>query len=147
MIVMMMIIIIIIIMIIIVMILMIIKVVITTSIILLLIIILIMMIIIIKIILIILIIMTTKIMIMIVKVMINIVFVSFLRCSTRHAVGDTEATYPIQSCIKPLMYALAIKENGADAVHQYVGQEPSMPKTFNEINLSSSSKATCCYLI
>ena len=43
----------------------------------------------------------------------------------RHAIGDVDVPFTIQSGGKPINYALAINELGADVVHQYVGHEPS----------------------
>lgn len=39
--------------------------------------------------------------------------------------GDYNEFVPVQSCIKPLVYSIAIEEFGYDHVHQYVGKEPS----------------------
>jgi hypothetical protein len=40
---------------------------------------------------------------------------------------------------KPLTYAIALDELGADMVHQYVGQEPS-GRMFNELVLDHNSE-------
>lgn len=40
----------------------------------------------------------------------------------------------LQSCIKPLEYAIAVHEHGTDGVHRYVGKEPS-GFTFNKLSL------------
>ena len=42
-------------------------------------------------------------------------------------------------CSKPLNYAIALNELGADIVHSYVGQEPSGRK-FNDLELHYNSK-------
>lgn len=39
--------------------------------------------------------------------------------------GDFNCGFSIQSCHKPLNYALAIEEHGLEEVHKYVGYEPS----------------------
>ncbi|CAH1772488.1 unnamed protein product [Owenia fusiformis] len=57
----------------------------------------------------------------------------------RVSYGDTDMNFCLQSCSKPLMYALALNELGSDIVHQYVGQEPS-GRPFNEISLNSNDK-------
>ncbi|XP_070596720.1 glutaminase liver isoform, mitochondrial isoform X1 [Erythrolamprus reginae] len=43
----------------------------------------------------------------------------------RHSVGHTKAPFCLQSCVKPLKYAVAVSELGTERVHQYVGKEPS----------------------
>ncbi|CAH1796210.1 unnamed protein product [Owenia fusiformis] len=57
----------------------------------------------------------------------------------RYSAGDTTIPFCIQSCSKPLNYALALTDMGAEKVHSYVGQEPS-GRSFNEICLDSSNK-------
>lgn len=57
----------------------------------------------------------------------------------RHSIGDVEVPFTLQSSGKPINYALAINELGADFVHQYVGHEPS-GESFNCIKLSSENK-------
>uniref|UniRef100_A0A3Q1JSV5 glutaminase n=1 Tax=Anabas testudineus TaxID=64144 RepID=A0A3Q1JSV5_ANATE len=52
----------------------------------------------------------------------------------RHSVGDTKQPFCLQSCVKPLQYAIAIHEAGTEAVHRYVGKEPSGLK-FNMLSL------------
>ena len=53
--------------------------------------------------------------------------------------GDAEVPFTIQSSGKPLNYAIALSELGADTVHQYVGQEPS-GRMFNELVLDHNRK-------
>lgn len=53
--------------------------------------------------------------------------------------GDAEVPFTIQSSGKPLNYAIALSELGADTVHQYVGQEPS-GRMFNELVLDYNRK-------
>ncbi|XP_056108378.1 glutaminase kidney isoform, mitochondrial [Rhinichthys klamathensis goyatoka] len=57
----------------------------------------------------------------------------------RHAVGDTKMPFCLQSCVKPLEYALAVHEAGTEHVHKYVGKEPSGLK-FNKLFLDEEDK-------
>lgn len=57
----------------------------------------------------------------------------------RFAIGDYNIPFSLQSCSKPLTYAIALEQLGADVVHQYVGQEPS-GRMFNELVLDYNSK-------
>ncbi|KAI5610147.1 glutaminase liver isoform, mitochondrial isoform X2 [Silurus asotus] len=57
----------------------------------------------------------------------------------RHSVGDTREPFCLQSCIKPLEYALAVHEFGTEHVHKYVGKEPS-GVTFNKLSLNEEEK-------
>ncbi|XP_060737682.1 glutaminase kidney isoform, mitochondrial isoform X2 [Tachysurus vachellii] len=57
----------------------------------------------------------------------------------RHSVGDTREPFCLQSCMKPLEYALAINEFGTEYVHTYVGKEPSGVK-FNKLSLNDYEK-------
>ncbi|CAH1796647.1 unnamed protein product [Owenia fusiformis] len=57
----------------------------------------------------------------------------------RHSIGDTTKPFSIQSCSKPLTYALAMSEIGVDETHKYVGQEPS-GRSFNELTLDCRNK-------
>lgn len=43
----------------------------------------------------------------------------------RFSIGDVNVPFTLQSCSKPLTYAIALEKLGQDIVHQYVGQEPS----------------------
>lgn len=52
----------------------------------------------------------------------------------RHSVGDTKQPFCLQSCVKPLQYAIAVHEAGTEMVHRYVGMEPSGLK-FNMLSL------------
>ncbi len=49
--------------------------------------------------------------------------------------GDSEDAFCLQSTCKPLLYALALEENGEDRVHRHIGREPSGAR-FNELTLS-----------
>ena len=57
----------------------------------------------------------------------------------RHGIGDVSTPFCLQSCSKPLTYAVAMHELGHGVVHQYVGQEPS-GESFNEIKLDNKSE-------
>lgn len=48
--------------------------------------------------------------------------------------GDTKHPFCLQSCVKPLQYAIAVHEAGTENVHRYVGKEPSGLK-FNMLSL------------
>lgn len=58
----------------------------------------------------------------------------FLLSLSRHSVGDTKQPFCLQSCVKPLQYAIAVHEAGTENVHRYVGKEPSGLK-FNMLSL------------
>lgn len=58
----------------------------------------------------------------------------------RFSIGDTSIPFTIQSCSKPLTYAIALDRLGQEVVHQYVGQEPS-GRNFNELVLDHNSKS------
>lgn len=45
----------------------------------------------------------------------------------------------LQSCVKPLEYALAVHEAGTEHVHKYVGKEPSGLK-FNKLFLDEEGE-------
>uniref|UniRef100_A0A8C5BSP6 glutaminase n=1 Tax=Gadus morhua TaxID=8049 RepID=A0A8C5BSP6_GADMO len=57
----------------------------------------------------------------------------------RHSVGDTKLPFCLQSCVKPLEYAIAVHEAGTEQVHRYVGMEPSGLK-FNQLSLDEEDK-------
>ncbi|XP_059188814.1 glutaminase liver isoform, mitochondrial-like [Centropristis striata] len=57
----------------------------------------------------------------------------------RHSVGDTKVPFCLQSCVKPLEYAIAVHEFGSEHVHQFVGKEPSGFK-FNKLSLNDEDK-------
>lgn len=52
-------------------------------------------------------------------------------------IGDTDALFSIQSMVKPILYLLALQENGEKKVHDHVGREPS-GHNFNELALNSN---------
>ncbi|CAB1336236.1 unnamed protein product [Coregonus sp. 'balchen'] len=53
--------------------------------------------------------------------------------------GDTKVPFCLQSCVKPLEYAIAVHEIGTEHVHRYVGKEPSGLK-FNQLSLNEEDK-------
>ena len=53
----------------------------------------------------------------------------------RFDIGDTDVDFSIQSCVKPLMYAVAVEDLGLERVHKHVGIEPS-GLAFNEVSLN-----------
>ncbi|XP_066526148.1 glutaminase 2b isoform X2 [Hoplias malabaricus] len=57
----------------------------------------------------------------------------------RHSAGDTKVPFCLQSCVKPLEYAIAVHEHGTEHVHQFVGKEPSGLK-FNMLSLDEDDK-------
>ncbi|XP_058459566.1 glutaminase liver isoform, mitochondrial isoform X2 [Malaya genurostris] len=57
----------------------------------------------------------------------------------RFSIGDSNVSFTLQSCSKPLTYAIALEKLGSDVVHQYVGQEPS-GRNFNELVLDYNKK-------
>lgn len=57
----------------------------------------------------------------------------------RFSIGDSNVPFTLQSCSKPLTYAIALEQLGPDVVHQYVGQEPS-GRMFNELVLDYNKK-------
>ncbi|XP_047463791.1 glutaminase liver isoform, mitochondrial-like [Mugil cephalus] len=57
----------------------------------------------------------------------------------RHSVGDTKVPFCLQSCVKPLEYAIAVHELDSEQVHQFVGKEPSGLK-FNKLSLNEEDK-------
>ncbi|KAK9514932.1 hypothetical protein VZT92_025613 [Zoarces viviparus] len=57
----------------------------------------------------------------------------------RHSVGDTKVPFCLQSCVKPLEYAIAVHEFGSEHVHHFVGKEPSGFK-FNKLSLNDEDK-------
>lgn len=56
----------------------------------------------------------------------------------RFSLGDTNVPFTLQSCSKPLTYAIALDQLGADLVHSHIGQEPS-GRNFNELVLDYNS--------
>ncbi|XP_050715637.1 uncharacterized protein LOC126998206 isoform X3 [Eriocheir sinensis] len=57
----------------------------------------------------------------------------------RFSLGDVDVPFTIQSCSKPLTYAIGLALNGTEYVHKYVGMEPS-GRYFNELVLDYNNK-------
>ncbi|XP_023819984.1 glutaminase kidney isoform, mitochondrial isoform X4 [Oryzias latipes] len=57
----------------------------------------------------------------------------------RHTVGDTKVPFCLQSCVKPLKYAIAVHDHGTDYVHRFIGKEPSGLR-FNKLFLNEEDK-------
>lgn len=57
----------------------------------------------------------------------------------RHSIGDTKVPFCLQSCVKPLKYAIAVNDLGTEYVHRYVGKEPSGLR-FNKLFLNEDGK-------
>ncbi|KAM5289266.1 LOW QUALITY PROTEIN: glutaminase liver isoform, mitochondrial [Ctenodactylus gundi] len=53
----------------------------------------------------------------------------------RHSVGHTKIPFCLQSCVKPLTYAVSISTLGTDYVHKFVGKEPSGLR-YNKLSLN-----------
>uniref|UniRef100_A0A8C5FN83 glutaminase n=1 Tax=Gadus morhua TaxID=8049 RepID=A0A8C5FN83_GADMO len=57
----------------------------------------------------------------------------------RHTVGDTKVPFCLQSCVKPLKYAIAVHDHGTDYVHSFIGKEPSGLR-FNKLFLDEEGE-------
>lgn len=57
----------------------------------------------------------------------------------RFSIGDVDEPLTLQSCSKPLTYAIALEKLGPKVVHSFVGQEPS-GRNFNELVLDQNSE-------
>nr|XP_019955228.1 PREDICTED: glutaminase kidney isoform, mitochondrial isoform X2 [Paralichthys olivaceus] len=57
----------------------------------------------------------------------------------RHTVGDTKLPFCLQSCVKPLKYAVAVHDHGTEYVHSFIGKEPSGLR-FNKLFLDEDDK-------
>ncbi|XP_030283763.1 glutaminase kidney isoform, mitochondrial isoform X3 [Sparus aurata] len=57
----------------------------------------------------------------------------------RHTVGDTKVPFCLQSCVKPLKYAVAVNDYGTEYVHSFIGKEPSGLR-FNKLFLDEDDK-------
>ncbi|KAM5336374.1 glutaminase liver isoform, mitochondrial isoform 3-T3 [Glossophaga mutica] len=53
----------------------------------------------------------------------------------RHSVGHTKIPFCLQSCVKPLTYAISVSTLGTDYVHKFVGKEPSGLR-YNKLSLN-----------
>ncbi|KAJ3393774.1 hypothetical protein HDU92_007519 [Lobulomyces angularis] len=56
----------------------------------------------------------------------------------RFDLGDAHENFCIQSCIKPLIYGLALEEHGEEIVHNHVGREPS-GVAFNSLSMNKKN--------
>uniref|UniRef100_A0A672RWT0 glutaminase n=1 Tax=Sinocyclocheilus grahami TaxID=75366 RepID=A0A672RWT0_SINGR len=56
-----------------------------------------------------------------------------------HTVGDTKVPFCLQSCVKPLKYAIAVHDHGTEYVHRFIGKEPSGLR-FNKLFLDEDGK-------
>ncbi|XP_036447820.1 glutaminase kidney isoform, mitochondrial isoform X2 [Colossoma macropomum] len=57
----------------------------------------------------------------------------------RHTVGDTKVPFCLQSCVKPLKYAIAVHDHSMEYVHRFIGKEPSGLR-FNKLFLNEDDK-------
>lgn len=57
----------------------------------------------------------------------------------RHTVGDTKVPFCLQSCVKPLKYAIAVHDHGTEYVHRFIGKEPSGLR-FNKLFLNEDGQ-------
>lgn len=57
----------------------------------------------------------------------------------RWSYGDAQGEFSIQSCVKPLMYCVAVEETGLARVHRHIGIEPS-GLAFNEVSLNADHR-------
>ena len=64
---------------------------------------------------------------------------SFVFC--RHTVGDTKLPFCLQSCVKPLKYAVAVHDHGTEYVHGFIGKEPSGLR-FNKLFLDDDGETS-----
>lgn len=62
-----------------------------------------------------------------------------LLVSPRHTVGDTKVPFCLQSCVKPLKYAIAVHDHGTEYVHRFIGKEPSGLR-FNKLFLNEDGQ-------
>jgi len=57
----------------------------------------------------------------------------------RAAFGSSKDAFTVQSTCKPINYAVALEQSGAERVHQHIGREPS-GLSFNELTLDRSNR-------
>lgn len=53
--------------------------------------------------------------------------------------GDTKVPFCLQSCVKPLKYAIAVHDHGTEYVHRFIGKEPSGLR-FNKLFLNEEGE-------
>lgn len=61
------------------------------------------------------------------------------RVFCRHTVGDSKVPFCLQSCVKPLKYAIAVNDYGTEYVHSFIGKEPSGLR-FNKLSLNEDGE-------
>lgn len=57
----------------------------------------------------------------------------------RHTIGDSKVPFCLQSCVKPLKYAIAVNDHGTEYVHSFIGKEPSGLR-FNKLFLNEDGE-------
>uniref|UniRef100_A0A3Q0RCZ1 glutaminase n=1 Tax=Amphilophus citrinellus TaxID=61819 RepID=A0A3Q0RCZ1_AMPCI len=57
----------------------------------------------------------------------------------RHTVGDTKLPFCLQSCVKPLKYAVSVHDHSTEYVHSFIGKEPSGLR-FNKLFLNEDGE-------
>jgi glutaminase len=57
----------------------------------------------------------------------------------RRHLGDTNVSFCIQSCSKPITYCFALEDHGEEKVHEHVGREPSGDE-FNALKLNKQGR-------
>lgn len=67
-----------------------------------------------------------------------------VRLCLRHTVGDTKVPFCLQSCVKPLKYAIAVHDHGTEYVHRFIGKEPSGLR-FNKLFLNEDGEETATH--
>jgi glutaminase len=63
----------------------------------------------------------------------------------RYSLGDCKIPFCLQSISKAFNYAIVASDIGADALHSFVGHEPS-GRLYNEICLDSSGRVFNCFI-
>lgn len=53
--------------------------------------------------------------------------------------GHTKIPFCLQSCVKPLTYAISVSTLGTDYVHKFVGKEPSGLR-YNKLSLNEEGE-------
>lgn len=66
-------------------------------------------------------------------------FDEFLVFFGRHTIGDSKVPFCMQSCVKPLKYAIAVNDHGTEYVHSFIGKEPSGLR-FNKLFLNEEGE-------